>query len=123
MTVTDDAEAWEREVVARDVKQLLDARDAWPKRYYVVKHTWSVIHEAKTADAPGDEDHLGWHFAENSCSMNTARSLAEVAERDSDNSVCNMCAGHHGEFLGRYETAEDAEAAHPESVPLYEAKP
>lgn len=89
------------------------------KRYYVVRHTWTVIHEGESWDDDPNEDHLGsFHFAENTCSANTIDDLAKLVNRPENERVCVVCHGHEGKYLGRYDTLEQAKAAHRDGIDL-----
>lgn len=88
------------------------------RKFYVVKHTFTVIHEGKPWNADAAHDDLGsWHFAENHCSENVINALADRQIEG----FCVTCCGHEGEFVERYDTLEEAQAAHPEALEL-EAK-
>jgi hypothetical protein len=75
------------------------------KRYYVVKHTWTVVHELDV-DSAEEDDMALWHLTENHCAQNTARDLARVADDASARNTCVLCAVHQGESLGAYASQE-----------------
>jgi hypothetical protein len=87
-----------------------------PKRYHVVKHTWTVVHEY-----PREYDESAeFALTENRCSGNVIDALHEVNEICE--SLCNVCYGHKAEYIGAFNTMGDAvRNGHPEhsqAIPL-----
>lgn len=77
-----------------------------PKRFHIVKHTFTVIHEIE-ADYPCPE----FHFAENRCSSNLVNDLHAAVEVESEFHLCSICAHIKSEYVGYHDTLEAAEAA------------
>lgn len=77
-----------------------------PQRYHIVKHTFSVIHQID-ADYPCPE----FHFAENRCSQNVVDALHAAVEVESEFHICSTCCSHRAEYVGAYDTLEEAEDA------------
>jgi hypothetical protein len=86
-------------------------------RFYVVRHTFTVVHQGRSWDEDPELDNLGdFHFAENSCSGYVINGLAAVVA--STLSTCSVCCGHSAKYIGRYDTLEAAEAANPGAIAI-----
>jgi len=81
-----------------------------PKRYHVVKHTWTVVHEYPVKYDESAE----FALTENHCSINTVEALHGVNEICE--SLCNVCYGHKAEYVGVFDTME--EAVRNQAIPL-----
>lgn len=83
------------------------------KRYYVVEHTFRVVHEyGEWSDLPQDEQDscAEFYFCENHCSGNTVNELAAVANLQPN--ICLTCYGHSAKMLGAYATEAEAADEH-----------
>jgi hypothetical protein len=86
------------------------------KRYHVVKHTWTVVHEY-----PREYDESAeFALAENHCSGNVIEALHGVNE--TCESLCNVCYGHKAEYVAAFDTMDEAvRNGHPlrsQAIPL-----
>jgi len=77
------------------------------KRYHVVKHTFTVVHEYT-----GTDEQAEFALTENSCSINVIEALHEVCEICE--SLCNVCCAHTAELVGSFDSLGDAAALNDE---------
>lgn len=98
------------------------------RRHHAVRHSFTVIHSVDVTPqqagehdaeiAVSDEDHMSWHFCENHCSGNVIDRLADIHETHPG--VRHTCAVHSADFIGRFDTLEEARNAGGGALPLDE---
>ena len=71
-----------------------------PKRYYVVKHTFTVVH-----DYPVKYDESAEYALTEG---NVVEALHECNEFHSKHSQCSLCTYHEAKVVGRYDTLDEA---------------
>lgn len=87
------------------------------KRYYVVQHTFTLVHELEPSIVDGGEDYQPIHIEDNNCCLNVLDEMEDKRERDGEG-VCDLCRGYEAKVLGAYASVSEAKVAHSGIVPL-----
>lgn len=85
------------------------------KRYYVVEHTFRVVHEYDSpavTDKNEQDDRAQFYFCESSCSGNIVSELERINAIGDSNSVCLTCHAHEAKLVAAYDTEAEALVAH-----------
>lgn len=77
-----------------------------PVRYHVVKHTLTLIHEYPQKY----DDSAEFSLTENRCFSNVVSALEAAEEVYREFHLCSICASERAEYVGRFDTVEEAEA-------------